>query len=669
MSAKKRIIIEVALFFIVAAVLYLLFANELGYSNDDWYTMYAARVAGPDIFHEIYSIDRPGRAFVMIPLYKLFQGDPFYYVLSAYLFRVLGALSLLWLLRLLWHTHKNETFFMAFLFLIYPGFLDQPIAIDFQSHLMGMFLAFMSLGLMVKALFESQKKLKFLFWLGAVLSGWAYLSQMEYYIAFEGVRLIIVIMIVLRKTRLLKQTILLAVKAWLPYSIVAVFFLAWRTLIFENQRAITDAGAQFSKLFSDPLLTLYTWTINFVESFLNVLVLAWGVPLENFAFSLDLHSSLRGLAISFSVLMITFFVVWCFERIPSLEDEETSSLWFKEAFWLGIIWGILGLLPVILANRVVILRGYSRYGFVSSVGAVITLVAAIYQLRSQWIKWVILAFLVFSSTFVHYANGLNYANFASDLRTFWWQVSWRVPQLRTGTTIVAHYPHGGIRETSFVWGPANHIYYPELLDGKAVQTGVYALMLNKKTVANVITQEKSFTDKYNVVKTYPNYRNILIMTQPSENSCVQIIDGEQPLYSQNEESSIMVIGPYSESGNILVDGENHPPPEFLFGPEPAHGWCYIYQKATLARQRGDWDLVYALDAEASQTGSVPQDVVEWLPFIQASAMLGDEERIQEIAPAITSHPFVAQQVCEILLGMELSPEMRDLAEGLYCIAQ
>jgi hypothetical protein len=135
MLRKQRGFIEVVLFFVVAAVLYLPFAKEFGYYNDDWYSMYSARVAGVEIFKTIYGFDRPARAFLMMPLYMLFKGVPFYYSLSAYVLRVLGALSFLWLLRLLWIDRKNESFLAALFFLIYPGFLNMPTAIDFQSHL------------------------------------------------------------------------------------------------------------------------------------------------------------------------------------------------------------------------------------------------------------------------------------------------------------------------------------------------------------------------------------------------------------------------------------------------------------------------------------------------------------------------------------------------------
>ena len=56
-----------ALLFIIAGLVYLPFVSRFGYFNDDWYLMYAAGAKGATVFTDIFSIDRPLRALVMIP--------------------------------------------------------------------------------------------------------------------------------------------------------------------------------------------------------------------------------------------------------------------------------------------------------------------------------------------------------------------------------------------------------------------------------------------------------------------------------------------------------------------------------------------------------------------------------------------------------------------------
>ena len=255
------------------------------------------------------------------------------------------------------------------------------------------------------------------------------------------------------------------------------------------------------------------------------------------------------------------------------------------------------------------------------------------------------------------------------MNNFWWQVSWRVPHFREGATLVVNYSVVATEEDYFIWGPANQIYYPEGASERVVQTGVYALILNRETIEKVTTRERQEYNNRRGVEGYPNARNIVILTQPTENSCVQIIDGFAPEYSSFEKSDIMKIGAFSEVEHILINATSHTPPEVVFGPELDHAWCYIYQKATLARQRGDWELVTALDQQASRNTFVPQDAIEWMPFLQASAILGDAERIQEIALFLKNEPFVLGQACESLKRIDLTPEMHSLTESIYCIAE
>jgi hypothetical protein len=75
------------------------------------------------------------------------------------------------------------------------------------------------------------------------------------------------------------------------------------------------------------------------------------------------------------------------------------------------------------------------------------------------------------------------------------------------------------------------------------------------------------------------------------------------------------------------------PPSALFGPEPVHDWCYYYEKADLARQRGEWDEVVRLYREARGLGLEPADAIEWLPFYQALTVLGDWAAGEEVAKA------------------------------------
>jgi len=192
-------------------------------------------------------------------------------------------------------------------------------------------------------------------------------------------------------------------------------------------------------------------------------------------------------------------------------------------------------------------------------------------------------------------------------------------------------------------------------------------VLTHDTVLNILTQQTQTSSIRRGTIIYPDYKKILVLTQPTPDSCLQVIDGTQPVYSQWENDRIMQIGGYSDSAYILSGAESHAPPEIIFGEEPAHGWCYFYEKAALARQRGDWDEVYALDAEASQQGRVAKDPIEWMPFLQSYIHFDDISRLTKVAKEIKNNTYVRSQACEILRTMpEISLEAANVVDTKIC---
>lgn len=107
--------ILLAVLFLASALIYLPRLHQIGYLNDDWYLMYSAHAYGPQVFTDIYSIDRPMRALVLTPAYRLFGDNPLYYNLSAYFFRLISSISFFWLLRMLWPRRRIVAFLAALL--------------------------------------------------------------------------------------------------------------------------------------------------------------------------------------------------------------------------------------------------------------------------------------------------------------------------------------------------------------------------------------------------------------------------------------------------------------------------------------------------------------------------------------------------------------------------
>jgi hypothetical protein len=667
---RKQFWVFVALLLVVSALTYLPLVNRIGYLNDDWYLMYDAHTQGPGFFHEVYQSDRPARAYVLGAAYSLFGDNALYYHLSGYVFRLLSAIALFWILERLWSGRKAINFSAALLFLLYPGFLSQVNPIDYQSQLLSLCLAMVSIALTIKAIQTSNLAGRIVLTILSILLGMEYLALVDYFMGLEVFRLALVLLLVLRtKGATLRQKLTQTFLRWLPFAAAPGGFLLWRLFFFETDRRATDVGFQLGQLFSSPLVGLW-WLVYLVQDVFNVLLVAWGYPLYTIAYQMRLRDTLIGFGLAaFVVLLVVIGLRWGRDEAPETEAASSPG-WTREENWLGLVTIFGTLLPVILANRHIIFPDLSRYALAASVGVVILLTGIISQVASRPLQVTLVGFLVAVSVLTHYANAVRVADETAVIRDFWWQVAWRAPDIKPETTLATSYPGVGIQEDYFVWGPADLIYYPEKQEQRPIEIKLPAAVLTNDVVLKIITGKGVETPERRGNILTRDFGNILFLVQTSQDSCVRIIDGSAPELSSNDSQRTMVVAPYSQLDNVLPDATFHEPPQSIFGPEPPHDWCYYYQKASLARQQGDWDVIQALYQEALGLGLYPNDSVEWMPFVQAYTVLGDLDKLRNLKKIIIADPYLTAQTCRILTDMSAShaikPEVQTFVQNAFC---
>lgn len=667
-SSKSSLYLFVVLA-VVGVLVYLPLAGQMGYYKDDWFLIFDAHTQGADFFHEIYKIDRPARAYVMQFVYNLFGDRVIYYHLSAYLFRLLASWALFWALDMIWPKYKKPNFLIALLLLIYPGFLSQFNPIDYQAQILSLFLAFASIAFTVKAI-KVQATAPRLIWIGlSIVTGIIYPALVEYMLGLEVLRLSLIVQIVIQENGSApKETIKKVVRLWWPFLSAPILFLIWRFFFFETERRATDLGAQFGQLFASPLTGLW-WLVNWIQDGLRVVFLAWAVPFYNLAFDLRLKDFLTGMGLAVAAVLLVLLGL----RKPNAETfaDETDTNWKKQIVLTGLLTALLALLPVIVVNRHADFGDYSRYSLASAAGVAMIVTVFVLSIASARLRIALIAILVFVSSFTHYANAVYAVQVAENMRDFWWQVAWRAPDIQPGTTLVANYPVGAIQEDYFVWGPANFIYYPEKQNEIPIKLTLPAAVPTDDVILQIIVGKGEETPLRRGNELTRNFGNVLVMTQAGENSCVRLLDGRSPDLSIGDPHKILLIAPHSELDNVITSEDQPVPPASIFGSEPEHDWCFYYQKADLARQRGDWEEVARLGAEAEKLGLHPNDQIELMPFLQAYAFLEDQKQVKGISTRINTQLFYKEQACNHLNSMTdhgypLSAEMQSFVDELFC---
>ena len=202
-----------------------------------------------------------------------------------------------------------------------------------------------------------------------------------------------------------------------------------------------------------------------------------------------------------------------------------------------------------------------------------------------------------------------------------WQLTWRAPDIQDDTLVMASISGGFNPQQDYeVWGPVNLIYNP----GSAKAPAIQAEVLNSDTAYSILRKDVK-NNHVRDIRLHRDFNNLLLISYPSSLSCFHIIDGTLPVYSGSESLLVRQVGAYSRVDRIIPSGTAPVPPTSIFGTEPARDWCYYYQKASLARQSGDWDEIGRLYDQVRELNLGTDDKSEVIPFFEGLVNLGRYE--------------------------------------------
>lgn len=662
---------------LISAVVYLPYASTLKYYLDEWYFIYDGVVAGPNVFHAMFSIDRPARGYFFDVYFSLFGPAPFPYQVGAYVWRLIAGLCAFWLFTAMWPKHAKFAFSTALLFILYPGYSWWISAVEYQPHIASLALQVFSFLMTVEAIKTPGIFLKWNYALLAMISGWAYLALVEYAIGMEVFRFLCVYLIVSSSAQHVPKIgsrIFATIRAWSWNALIPAGFILWRLFFFENLRKATDVNLQISRFQAAPMESLGLWMENIFESLANIGLYAWYKPFWLHLSSVDFHEPYFGVAVLIvAASLLIGFAALSFHKPEPLEKDGTTE-WdtVPGAIFLGFASMLAGILPVVFANRHVNLSFFSYYGLPVSLAASVFLVGLISQLSSgrRIMDWILMAFVIVAGA-THLLLAQRTVILEKALANYWWQVSWRIPDLRPDSTIVTLYPYDQIVDDEFgLDGPVNLIYFPEPQTQVPIRLPVSVLMPTEGNVDLIQASARRKSYKYRTHKSIIDYGNILLLVQPTPHSCVRVIGGENRVFSESDPETVRRIASFSRIENIRLLVDNHIPPQYAFGPEPAHTWCYFFEKADLAVQRLDWKLASELGDQALSLGLNPADQVEWFPFIQAYARLDNVEKLKVIAANTAGNAALETQICDVFQmprsGPKLNLEIEMLLKSLFC---
>jgi hypothetical protein len=619
----------------------------LGYYYDDWYVLWSGQTRGAASLIPLFSTDRPFMGVIYSYLYRLLGDSLLGWHLYALLWRFICGLAFFWILRLIWPKQKYVTALMAVLFIVYPGFLSQPDANTKQNHLFGFGTGLLSIAFMLQALKTQSKIPKIIYSIISIILTANYLFIYEYMIGLEGMRLALLGFFLFQNgfkepRSLIKET----AKKWWPYPIVMSGFLYWRLFIFQSSRNATDASQLASGYRSDIVGMLLRVIFDTFKDFLDTTVFAWFVQ----PFRLYTGAAYTNLILAILGAGLVIALIWAYSRVfknlgESESHEEDTPALIRDFLWLGAFITVCAITPVILSAREFDpTDAYKSYGLHPTAGVILLGMGIIMMLRPNFRKLALLA-LIGISVSTQLLNSMNWARYWDYERETWWQLTWRAPDVKSNSLVMAYFSVGfSFQQDYEIWGPINLIYRP----GAAKIPLISAEVLNPDTALNVLRGDvlgrgmRDFSMRRDFTK-------LLLISLPSEDSCMHVIDGTLPVYSESESLLVRRVGSHSMINRIETEGTAPTPPFAIFGKEPAHNWCYYYQKASLARQIGDWNEVGRLYDETINKKLTASDKSEWFPFLEGLVNAGRSDDAKKlIETEIKGNDALSFELCESL---------------------
>ncbi len=598
---------------------------RMGTYYDDWEGIFLYKQGfSPAQIWNYFLNDRPFSFLVHI-LYNPIIGS------SAFGWHVLGlllnwgaVLLLVSTLLQLWPRRVMEAGWIGLLVALYPGMHRQFVVHTSMPHYTSMLLFTLSLWLMVKA-FQGSSHRRLFLWLSIVLAVLQVLI-IEYFAALELVRLFILFYIFRAAALSWKDALWRTLRAWIPYALVFAGFLVFHFAILP---IIQRQGVEpkhpltiFGQFLQQPLATVMLYSQNILQDIQYSVLYVWSLPWVPQDIDLQARAVMVSWAVGIAVAVMCGLIMWNWQKkVGPAQDVRMPALLFL--FCVAAL--LLGGLPAwIIGDQAVKGAWADRFLFGQILGAVPLVVVTISWLLGQGRKYLLnLAFagLLIGSVALQFRIGNQYVILWERTRNYYWQLKWRAPALEPGAFLITtSTPVGGTDsyQNALVMNTAYNPGYGK----EAVQywwfngpEDLYAPSVGKYRPAmkiNLLFRSLSFQS--DMLHALP------VIQDKAGGRCLLVLD---PVYASEP-----LIGPADQllfsiaHNEVIRPQEEKPLPQDVFGPEPAHNWCYYFQRADLARQFGQWDQVLQLWGQAGSISTQAQYGPEYLPFIEAFAHKG-----------------------------------------------
>ena len=642
--------------FVVGIVVYGVFF-KLGFYWDDWPVLYLLKSHSTQTIIDYYFYDRPFSSWTYLALFPVLGFNATLWHLASFIFRWAGTILLYQVFLTLWPNRQWQLRWVAALILFFPGFTQQSISVAYDQHFLTYFLFSLSLYLMLLSI--KKPRLFSLLTAAALLLSLVQVFTLEYFAGLEVIRPVI-LWLIFRNTEASKsQTFKKTLKYWAPYVVPLLIFAWWRLIYYPslpiaNENTLT--GLQ--QILASPVAGLSHLVKICAQDVFYLIVTVWTKLLSFSDYNFPAASSLVALALGVIVAVVYYLFNRVVSRLDNSEDPNAlplSALWVSLLFILlgGIAFWINGsqitrgkwsdrltLAPLIGASLLFV---FLMEKFGQLVSTLIARATSKTTIKAYHIASIFLVTILALSLSSQFLTTNTYRLDWINQQNLYWQFYWRIPYLQSDTNVLSYFL-ADEKQADYSISFALNLLYHDPASGTKPD---YWYLTQVDTQHSQLKDPDSPYSMQLRNITFQSVYGNTVPIYPSHSQCLRIID--QPYYddpSVVEEKYYFHIANVSRISAQAPDPAAAPDPA-IFGSEPAHTWCYYFEKADLARQYSDWQTTLKLQTEAGQKGYTPTNDAEYLPFIEANVQTGNWQTAIDLSQkVIQSNDKLESLVCD-----------------------
>ncbi len=639
LKEKKYILVLIPL---AAFVLfsYGLLLNKLGFYWDDWPYEWTRLAVGYEGLLRHFSFSRPVAGQLHNIAILINNGSPLIAQIYGLVMQVFGGFCLGLLIHETWRGKTFAAVLGALLFTAYPGFTMRPIAVNFSFSffLMGM----LSLSFVLSIRAARSPKRRVLRIILAALIALMNLFASEYFFLLELLRPFFIAAALADEDTPRKDLVRASLRSVIPFAGVFLCGAAYR-MFFNKTQTLHYEFKLLTDFKASPLSTVLEYIGGMFKDSFRVVFEGWGTVFEfPNKDEFGARSTLVFFLICAAVCVVSGVFLFLFRKA---RDGKTRQ--DLEMIGIGVLAILLAGQPFWLTESPInFIFQNGRYTLPFMPGISLFLAGILDLITRPRIVPVVLAAVFIGLAAGHlFYTGNEYRRDWTLTKDFFNQLKWRVPDIEENTVVVTNVLPIRFSTDNSLTAPLNWIY-ADSYENDRIPYMLYTDTKRENTLSGLTAGNEVFQE-YLTGQFYGNTDDMIAVYYNAP-GCVHVLDPEVDVYNRMIPEIDRTSAELNNYDRIITDAEYEPLPEKQFGAEPAHGWCYYYETADLARQKEDWESVAELGDTAFALDDHPNDPMERIPFIEGYAHAGRlEDAIAQTEAAMETTPVMNDPLCAL----------------------